>query len=740
MDKLIIEFSKYVLITLMVIYTLQSILIFAKRSEEAREFLFIRQNVVMFCLHFVAFMVLYLQMNQSQILFFYGEQALYLAATLIFFRHLYPKASKLAINNMCMLITIGFIMVTRLSYDQSVKQFQICVIGTVIALIVPWLISKLKFITKFAVVYAILGIGLLVAVAVMATVTNGAKLSLTIAGITLQPSEFVKIIYVFCIAGMLSKSTEFSQIVKTTILAAVHVLILVISTDLGSALIYFMTYLIMLYVATRDWKWLALGFGAFVVAAVAAYFLFAHVRVRVEIWKDPFSVYEGSGYQVAQALFAIAAGGWFGTGLYQGSPTEIPYVDQDFMFAAIAEEMGSIFCICTILICMSCFIMFVNIAMKMTKNFYRYVALGLACTYAIQVFLTIGGSMKMIPMTGVTLPFVSSGGSSMLKYTDHVLCDPGTLYTKEKTRMIHLKMKNIMKSRKTTDSTRRKGRDAQADPDEDYLDQDYDDYDNEEEERIRRIKNKVLVRVSYLMVALFLSMAGYLIYFNVVLRDDINNNQYNTKQSAYQEQIIRGNIYSADGNVLAQTDIAEDGTESRSYPYSNLFAHIVGYATNGKSGIESVHNYDLLSSHASILDQIRKEKLDTKVQGDSLVLTLNTQLQQVCYDALGDNKGAIVVLEPSTGKVLAMVSKPDFDPNTIEQDWDALINDDSNSSLFNRALQGQYPPGSTFKILTTLEYIREHPDDYQNFNYTCNGSISQRRCADHLLRRRSPWI
>ena len=258
MDKLIIECSKYVLITLMVIYTLQSILIFAKRCEEAREFLFIRQNVVMFCLHFVAFMVLYLQMNQSQILFFYGEQALYLAATLIFFRHLYPKASKLAINNMCMLITIGFIMVTRLSYDQSVKQFQICVIGTVIALIVPWLISKLKFITKFAVVYAILGIGLLVAVAVMATVTNGAKLSLTIAGITLQPSEFVKIIYVFCIAGMLSKSTEFSQIVKTTILAAVHVLILVISTDLGSALIYFMTYLIMLYVATRDWKWLAL--------------------------------------------------------------------------------------------------------------------------------------------------------------------------------------------------------------------------------------------------------------------------------------------------------------------------------------------------------------------------------------------------------------------------------------------------------------------------------------------------
>lgn len=122
-----------------------------------------------------------------------------------------------------------------------------------------------------------------------------------------------------------------------------------------------------------------------------------------------------------------------------------------------------------------------------------------------------------------------------------------------------MKMKNIMKSRKTTDSTRRKGRDAQADPDEDYLDQDYDDYDNEEEERIRRIKNKGLVRVSYLMVALFLSMAGYLIYFNVVLRDDINNNQYNTKQSAYQEQIIRGNIYSADATSWHRQTLQKTG-------------------------------------------------------------------------------------------------------------------------------------------------------------------------------------
>ena len=292
--------------------------------------------------------------------------------------------------------------------------------------------------------------------------------------------------------------------------------------------------------------------------------------------------------------------------------------------------------------------------------------------------------------------------------------------------MIHLMRKNITKDSRDTGSTKRKGWKKEKDGtsrQQSYAEPEY--FDEEEEERTRRQKNKDLVRVSYFMVALFLSMAGYLIYFNIVLRDDINNNQYNTKQAVYQEQIIRGNIYSADGNVLAKTDVAEDGTESRSYPYNNLFAHVVGYATNGKSGIESVHNYDLANSHASILDQIREQKLDTKVQGDSLVLTLNSALQEVCYEALGDNKGAIVVIEPSTGKILAMVSKPDFDPNTIEQDWDSLINDSSNSSLFNRALQGQYPPGSTFKILTALEYIREHPDDYQNFSYNCDGSISR---------------
>lgn len=398
----------------MAIYTMQSYIVFSKKDEDDKEFLFLRQNLMMFMIHFIAFVNMYLKMEQPKLLFYYGAQFIYLAATLVFFRNLYPRASKLIVNHMCMLITIGFIMITRLSYDQSIKQFKIVAVSTAVALIIPVVIRKVKVITRWTWLYAAVGIGALGAVAVAAQTTYGAKLGFSLGGISIQPSEFVKIIFVFCMAGMLGNAKNFGNIVVTTVVAAIHVLILVYSKDLGGALIFFLTYLIMLYVSTRKFTYLLAGLAAGALAAVAAYFLFYHVQQRVDIWLDPFRDYENSGYQIAQSMFAIAAGGWFGTGLFQGSPGSIPIVEQDFMFAAISEELGAIFAICFILVCMSCYIMFVNIAMRLSNRFYRLVALGLGTIYAVQVFLTIGGAMKFIPMTGVTIPLVSYGGSSML--------------------------------------------------------------------------------------------------------------------------------------------------------------------------------------------------------------------------------------------------------------------------------------------------------------------------------------
>lgn len=142
--------------------------------------------------------------------------------------------------------------------------------------------------------------------------------------------------------------------------------------------------------------------------------MFSHVRTRVIAFLHPWSNINDSGYQITQSLFAIGTGGWFGLGIDQGDPTSIPYVEQDFIFSAVAEEMGIIFGICLILVCVSCFIVFMKIAMQLKEDFYRYIAVGISTIYIFQVFLTIGGGTRFIPLTGVTLPLVSYGGSSVL--------------------------------------------------------------------------------------------------------------------------------------------------------------------------------------------------------------------------------------------------------------------------------------------------------------------------------------
>ncbi len=145
-----------------------------------------------------------------------------------------------------------------------------------------------------------------------------------------------------------------------------------------------------------------------------AYRLFAHVRVRVEAWRNPWADIDNRGYQITQSLFAIGTGGWFGMGLYQGMPYKIPVVEKDFIFAAVSEELGAIFALCVLLICLGCFLQFMMIAASMQALFYKLIAFGLGVEYFIQVFLTVGGVIKFIPSTGVTLPFVSYGGSSIL--------------------------------------------------------------------------------------------------------------------------------------------------------------------------------------------------------------------------------------------------------------------------------------------------------------------------------------
>lgn len=229
--------------------------------------------------------------------------------------------------------------------------------------------------------------------------------------------------------------------------------------------------------------------------------------------------------------------------------------------------------------------------------------------------------------------------------------------------------------------------------------------------------------VTYFFVLLMLAMMGNIVYFVVTESEATINNSYNTRQELLASKNIRGKILSNDGSVLAQTVIDNQGNETREYPYDNLFAHIVGYSTKGKTGVEAQGNIHLLTSNSFIGDRIKNEMDSAKNYGDNVVTTLDVELQQVAYNALGVYSGAIVVSQPSTGKILAMVSKPDFDPNKIVALWDDLLADDSSSVLVNRATQGLYPPGSTFKILTALEYYRQNQGNVDNYSYQCAGSF-----------------
>lgn len=240
----------------------------------------------------------------------------------------------------------------------------------------------------------------------------------------------------------------------------------------------------------------------------------------------------------------------------------------------------------------------------------------------------------------------------------------------------------------------------------------------EKEEKIDKINEKLnrpVLGITYLFAFLIIGLMAYIMHFMVVEKDKVIANAANSRLDKYAADVIRGDVVTSDGKT-----VATNNGESRYYPYDNLFAHVVGYSKYTKAGIELVGNYYLSDSHANVVERFINTLREEKNEGDTVVATLNYDLQRTAYDALGSANGAVVVMEPDTGKILAMVSKPDFNPNNIDEVWKEANSENSNSSvLLNRATQGLYPPGSSFKVLTTLSYMRQKPGKYDDYSYNC---------------------
>lgn len=421
MTNVIINASKYIILFMMILYAISCYTTFRNVGEEEKTQKLNQQIVYVFVMHFLAYLTFALRNVEQMktIVIFYGLQIFVATMYMYLYHYIYPYSSRVITNNMSFLLLIGYIMLTRLNFALAKKQFIIATASMILVSIIPMIMDRYKNLRKYGTAYGIIGIIALSSVFVIGVEQYGSVNWIRLFGITIQPSEFVKILFVFFIASMLSKGRDFKQVMITTAFACVHMGVLVLEKDLGGALIFFVIFIAMIYVGTGKISYLiAFIMGGATMAGLAFLLfkdrLFDHVMVRVNVWKNPWADIRETGYQITQSLFAIGSGGYFGSGLTKGSPDVIPVSESDFIFSAIAEEFGVIFAIFLILVCFSCFISFVTIAMRVRNRFYKTMAFGFAICYMFQTFLSIGGVTKFIPSTGVTIPLVSYGGSSVL--------------------------------------------------------------------------------------------------------------------------------------------------------------------------------------------------------------------------------------------------------------------------------------------------------------------------------------
>ena len=329
------------------------------------------------------------------------------------------KADNILVLIVNMLFSIGVSMIYRLDPAYGKRQLQFYLVGMVLFFLTFFILKAFKFWSKISIFYVVVSIGLFMATLVFGTYIGGAKNWIVIKNIiTIQPSEFIKIPLAFFIASFYS---NYNQIVSKPFgrfymefVILVYIGFLFLQKDLGTALIFFGLMILSQFVFEKDRFLITFNIIAMILGSILAYFMFGHVRIRVATWLDPWSDINRTGYQITQALFALASGGLFGTGIGLGHPDYIPVAESDFIFSAISEEMGVFMGIAVILLFMILVYRAFKISLIQQDKFFSTLAFCIGVLFAIQTFIILGGVLKLIPLTGVTLPFISQGGSSML--------------------------------------------------------------------------------------------------------------------------------------------------------------------------------------------------------------------------------------------------------------------------------------------------------------------------------------
>lgn len=599
-----------------------------------------------------------------------------------------PNADPALLPITFLLSGVGIAFVMRLAPDLAVRQVEWLFLGIACMVLVLIFVKSISKLCRYKYTIMLVGIVLLLLPVFIGTEHNGSKIWISIAGFSFQPGEIAKICIVLFLASYLAENREmlsvatrrigplnlpdFKTLLPLVLMWGISMLIVVFEKDLGSALLFFGIFLVMVYACTGRKSYVVVSLVFLCVGAVLAYNLFGHVQTRVAVWLDPFSYSDTGGYQNMQALYSLADGGLFGTGIGRGMPTKIPVVESDFIFVAIAEECGLLGASAILIGYMIFAVRGFAVAGRARKDVDALTAVGLTASISFQAFVIVGGNIGLIPLTGVTLPFMSQGGSSLLSsfMILGLLLRAGDNGNDGRSELL------------------------KSSP-----------FDSGALGRVAL--GKRLTVLITIFAILFAALIASLTYTMVFRADDLQSLPTNNHTIAADAKDERGSILTSDGVVLAESIADDEGDYERTYPEGSLAAHIIGYYSQqfGNAGLENSANDTLTGNQdfGTWSSAIASLAGSTTV-GNDVVLTINSTIQAKAEELLEGETGAIVVLDPTTGAVLAEASSPTYDVNDVTS---YLSGEVAGDNLYNRATQGLYPPGSSMKVVTLTARVTQ---------------------------------
>jgi cell division protein FtsW (lipid II flippase) len=593
-------------------------------------------------------------------------------------RHL-PGRDPFLLPTAALLSGWGLLVIGRVAPSFLPRQATWLLVGTLAMLAVVEVGRDLRWLQRYRYTWLVAGLALLAATLILGVNPSGSgpRLWLGLGGAYFQPSEPLKLLMVVFLASYLADRRKLliSEGRKVgpirlpplayggplLVMFGLAVLLLAAQQDLGAAMLFFLTFLSMLYLATARWGYVAAGLALFAGAGVAGYTLSSRLARRVDAWIAPWSGAADWSFQIVQSLLAFGAGGILGEGPGLGRPTFIPAVHTDFTFAAIGESFGLVGLLAVIALYAVLLLRGFRAAARAGRTFERYLAAGLTAGLIIQAWVIMAANVKLAPIAGVTLPFLSYGGSSLLS----TFIALGLLLR----------------------ISERAGQRVNSSPGVDA-------------------RRRPIYHTAAALAAALALLALFCGYWTVVRADWLVAREDNPRRIAYERRIVRGRVLDRDGEVLASVRIGPSGLVTRTYPLPEA-APVVGYASlrYGSGGVEAAFDETLRGEAGrDAVETWWAELLHRAPQGRDVQLTLDAGLQRQAEEALAAGAGAAVLLEAPTGQVLAMGSAPTFDPARLGEAWEQL-REDPSAPLLNRATQGLYQPGAALQTVVVAEAL-----------------------------------